>query len=91
MRSSTHSSTGFAERRKARLRDTVFASPKLVAFMARQLPPRPALAAELADLLECGPRSLALAIVPQVGGEGEARLAAAQRCSLPALVRVCVF
>ena len=59
---------GFAEQRKAGLRDTLFASSKLVAFLARQLPARPELLAELADLLECGQRSLALAIVPQVGG-----------------------
>lgn len=62
------SPAAFAEQRKASLRDTLFASSKLVAFLARQLTSRPELMADLADLLECGQRTLALSIVPQVGG-----------------------
>jgi hypothetical protein len=70
---------GFAEQRGASLRDTLFASPKLVAFLARQLPAKPGLAAELAELLDCSLRTLTLAIVPQVGVGGGGG------------VRVCVF
>ena len=50
----------------------MFASPKFVQFLARQLPGKPELMAELADLLECSLRTLTLAIVPEVrlGGCG---------------------
>lgn len=44
----------------------MFASPKLVAFLARQLPAKPELSAELAELLDCSLRSLTLSILPQV-------------------------
>ncbi|KAI3426356.1 hypothetical protein D9Q98_008728 [Chlorella vulgaris] len=56
---------GYAEHRKASLRDIMFASPKLVAFLARQLPAKPELSAELAELLDCSLRSLTLSILPQ--------------------------
>ncbi|PSC70468.1 serine threonine-kinase ATR isoform X1 [Micractinium conductrix] len=56
---------GFAEQRKASLRDVLLATPKLAAFLGRQLPGNPALAQELADVMDISLRSLTLAILPQ--------------------------
>ena len=61
---------GFAEQRKVPLRDLLLANQKLVAFLARQLPSKPELGAELAELMDCSLRTLTLAVLPQVGMGG---------------------
>ncbi|GAB4817356.1 hypothetical protein N2152v2_004402 [Parachlorella kessleri] len=72
---------GVAEQRHVSLRDLLFGSPRLLELVGRNLPARPALLAELADLLEMGPRVLAQALLPHalpavVSREGLEALAA---------------
>lgn len=42
----------------------------IVSLQARQLPSKPELLGELAELCDCGQRTLALAVLPQVGWLG---------------------
>ncbi len=72
---------GVAEQRHVSLRDLLFGSPRLLELVGRNLPARPALLAELADLLEMSPRALAQALLPHalpamVSREGLEALAA---------------
>jgi hypothetical protein len=55
---------GVAEQRQAPLKDLLFANPKLLEMVGRNLPARPGLLAELGDLLDLGRRALAQALLP---------------------------
>ncbi len=58
------SHAGVAEHRQVSLKDLLFANPKLMEMVGRNLPTRPGLLAELGELLDLGHRALAQALLP---------------------------
>lgn len=55
---------GVAEARRSSLRELLFATPKLLELVGRNLPSRPDLLGELAELVELEEHQLALALLP---------------------------